>query len=83
MHLQKWEHVLQKYFLALLILAQKTNTGSQNISSHEVLSESALATMPLEAAQPCHMALQKQTAAEFDDDVQITAETLQVVLSNS
>ena len=68
---------MQKYFLALLMLAQKTNTGQQVISAphpKDVHSSTICPDMPL-------MTLKGNTEAMCLDDEPITPSRLQVVLS--
>lgn len=68
---------MQKYFLALLILAQKTNTGQQGISaphSKDVHSSTSCPDMPL-------MTLKGSTEAMCHVDEPITPSRLQIVLS--
>ncbi|KAL0045963.1 hypothetical protein WJX82_009876 [Trebouxia sp. C0006] len=67
----------QKYFLALLILAQKTNSSSYNISP---AGDPVHVTRQSDAAQPRHITLQRHTAVKSADDP-LTAEMLEVVLS--
>jgi len=69
--------LLQKYFLALLILAQKTNSSSHNIGPAR---DPVHVTRQSDAAQPRHITLQRHTAVKSADDP-LTAEMLEVVLS--
>ena len=69
--------LLQKYFLALLILAQKTNSSSYNISP---AGDPVHVTRQSDAAQPRHITLQRHTAVKSADNP-LTAEMLEVVLS--
>ena len=68
---------MQKYFLALLILAQKTNTGQQGVPAMRpahIQSNIECIEMPL-------MTLKGSTEATCLNDGHITSSTLQVVLS--
>ncbi len=68
--------LLQKYFLALLILAQKTNLSTHNIPAGDPVH----GIRQSDAAQPRHITLQGHTAVKLADDP-LTAEMLEVVLS--
>ncbi len=70
--------LLQKYFLALLILAQKTNSSSHNTSP---AGDPIHVTRQSDAAQLRHITLQRHTAVESAADDPVTAEMLEVVLS--
>ena len=68
---------MQKYFLALLILAQKTNTGQQGIpvpNPEDLQSSTKRLDMPL-------MTLRGSSEATCLDDEPVTPSRLQVVLS--
>ncbi len=70
--------LLQKYFLALLILAQKTNSPSPNTSP---AGDPVHVIRQSDAAQPRHITLQRHTAVKSAAADPLTAEMLEVVLS--
>ncbi|KAL0040994.1 hypothetical protein WJX77_001558 [Trebouxia sp. C0004] len=68
----------QKYFLALLILAQKINSLSHNMCP---AGDPVHVIRQSDAAQPRHISLQRHTAVKSAADAPLTAEMLEVVLS--
>ena len=71
-------NLMQKYFLALLILIQKTNTGQQGIPAEHVPSHSTTRQLGSEMHV---MTLQGNTEAASLSDEPVTPSTLQVALS--
>ena len=72
-------NLMQRFFLALLLLAQKTNTGQQGIPAEHV-APSHSTTRQLGADMHV-MTLQGDTEATSLNDEPVTPSTLRVVLS--
>ena len=79
--LTKLLRLLQKYFLALLMMAQRTNTDSWATLRYDVPSEAANVKRQTDAAQKRCMRLQSSTAELPHENEAVTPATLQVVLS--
>lgn len=70
---------MQKYFVALLILAQKTNTGQQGIPAARAAHSRS--TMSQRESEMPLMTLTRSTDATYVNEEPVTPSQLQVVLS--